>query len=1265
MKKRKLISLIIIAAVFSAALTPSAGALQVILTPPAVNIEFENGIFSCDLVTNNPNENVSVFIIKGRNYTESFSGLDDGTNISSDLCYTNIVKTGDNCKGKIKADLKNKNAQSYSLVVRTEYSYMRREFSESFSGGTVQKITKGNNSAFIEGITAEKFQSVKINVCKNKNIKNIQDIKSEESENIYLVSSGEDKAYSANIKTPDNCIIAVETDDAEFAFDIGETNRYGGHSASEGIEISSPLKGITLKDGKLTATVMSRVQGENVSVILTKAGVSLDDLKNLDEGTSLKNFISYANTDKTNSDRERSFYLNVEHDKRYTFAARSSDMYYQRYLYSDFEGCLLENTVCFKDGVMIKGKTASPSEKIEISVLSGNKVNNLKTIENGFDGNKQTIYSDSAGDYSQFLETNGDCTIAVRTKEEYAVIAAYKAEIIYVSAEGSDETGDGTEAFPYATLAKAKNEIRNLDKKGIRTVIIKGGTYRINSPVTFSGFDSGTESNPVIYKAAEGEEVVFTGENEISLKSAKKISGTTESKLFKEDVRDKIYEIQLDESVRNIFDFVTPFKEEKYKNIKGRPAKLYINSKELLISRWPNFGYSLITQAETNDERLSVKLSDEVKSEWNKSNDWFLGGYIGADWYDEWCMAENVSGDSVSLRQAPKYPVSDDARVYVVNNMYELDMPGEYCIDFKTMKLFIYPFEPIGKNDKLTVAAYDNNFINVVGAKDIAFKDIIFEKTSLDKKLEKYNESSQNGIYIESSQDITIDGCSFRDIGGNGVYVNSGSGVTVKNCYFDKIGFNGIVMGGGSIETMAESNNLIKDNVISSPATETGDNGQAGIKLTKHSVGTTVENNLIRNCKNSAIIYNGAEHTIRYNEIVNTVNDTSDAGAIYAGRSLTDYNNNVYGNYFYDVGMKKETRYHAVGMYLDDWESGTNFFDNIIVMNNPVSSSGVLIHGGRDNVIRNNVFVKSENSVNLKSKAFDKANTAYLELKNVCENNSALLSKYPKIAETYRLINSDGYTYNDTVINNFFAGMDILEQMPMKNITIYGNEIEEYSDSLFNDPAEKDYSLKGGGFDIGLTGNSMSSAEPERSAFEIVFPQKGQILSEIPYARWSRSSFADVYEIEIASDAKFENVIKKYETKDTGMYIDGIAPGEYYMRAKALSLVRREKSVVISDTVKFKVGPYCKIAGVYSDNESAVADVVSTYDEKQSVNMLVALDKGKNTGKYIYKDIVLDKGLNKVDLSDIDISYDCSNILIYLWDTRSLKPFSEKYEQGF
>ena len=86
-----------------------------------------------------------------------------------------------------------------------------------------------------------------------------------------------------------------------------------------------------------------------------------------------------------------------------------------------------------------------------------------------------------------------------------AVIAAD----LYVAPNGND-TNPGTQAKPFATLERARDEVRsskNSSAAGGVTVWIQPGTYVRSQTLEFTSADSGTEKAPVIYRAGAGGEV--------------------------------------------------------------------------------------------------------------------------------------------------------------------------------------------------------------------------------------------------------------------------------------------------------------------------------------------------------------------------------------------------------------------------------------------------------------------------------------------------------------------------------------------------------------------------------------------------------------------------------------------------------------------------------------------------------------------------------------------------------------------------------------
>jgi hypothetical protein len=87
--------------------------------------------------------------------------------------------------------------------------------------------------------------------------------------------------------------------------------------------------------------------------------------------------------------------------------------------------------------------------------------------------------------------------------------------VLYVAANGSD-AGTGSVGKPFATLARARDEIRALRGSGRLSkdgamVVVRGGTYYLAAPLELTAQDSGSEKARIVYTAYPGEEVRISG----------------------------------------------------------------------------------------------------------------------------------------------------------------------------------------------------------------------------------------------------------------------------------------------------------------------------------------------------------------------------------------------------------------------------------------------------------------------------------------------------------------------------------------------------------------------------------------------------------------------------------------------------------------------------------------------------------------------------------------------------------------------------------
>lgn len=87
----------------------------------------------------------------------------------------------------------------------------------------------------------------------------------------------------------------------------------------------------------------------------------------------------------------------------------------------------------------------------------------------------------------------------------------------YVSPNGSDGN-PGSATRPFLSLERARQAVRDAKKTAPIHVYLRAGKYRLEKPLVFGPEDSGREGAPIIWTAAQGEQVTITGARKLELK---------------------------------------------------------------------------------------------------------------------------------------------------------------------------------------------------------------------------------------------------------------------------------------------------------------------------------------------------------------------------------------------------------------------------------------------------------------------------------------------------------------------------------------------------------------------------------------------------------------------------------------------------------------------------------------------------------------------------------------------------------------------------
>ena len=173
----------------------------------------------------------------------------------------------------------------------------------------------------------------------------------------------------------------------------------------------------------------------------------------------------------------------------------------------------------------------------------------------------------------------------------------------------------------------------------------------------------------------------------------------------------------------------------------------------------------------------------------------------------------------------------------------------------------------------------------------------------------------------------------------------------------------------------------------------------AGIEI--NGVGVTVKNNIIHDVVHTAIMWQGNDHLIEYNEIYNASYESNDAGAVYAGRDYTCRGTVIRYNYIHDLfGYQKKG---CAGLYFDDGlcsaEVYGNTFANIVGM-------AIQLGGGRDFNIHHNTFFNCAAAMTFDARYFTWANNVknLRHLNEVPYRSEIWKKRYP---ELYSILDGD------------------------------------------------------------------------------------------------------------------------------------------------------------------------------------------------------------------------------------------------------------------
>ncbi len=529
----------------------------------------------------------------------------------------------------------------------------------------------------------------------------------------------------------------------------------------------------------------------------------------------------------------------------------------------------------------------------------------------------------------------------------------------YVSPNGNDDA-DGSFAHPFKTIEKARDVVRALDKNGRDgiTICLMAGEYRVDT-IEFTQADSGTADCPIKYCAyGDGEAVINSG---FSLEATDfaPVSGAMAERL-KNGVKSHVLQADLTacglsaEELGRLYAIGSYTVASLYGEAGPMYGELFFNDERMTLARYPDKGSFVRTGeivynslGENNapqgwwgfenppgDVFTMDKKTASRAAEWATLEDVWVMGYWWFDWADGSSPVEAVRGNMLETEYASFFGIREDIPYYFYNVFEELDSPGEYYIDRDSGMLYFYPDGDINVGGINITVALGN--ILVSNADFLTLEGLTFQGTRGD------------GLKIEANNN-TVRRCSVKNIGGTAINAN-GYNNLISECDICHTGRGGIYLDGGDRVTLTAGNNRADNNYIHDWS-EVYLTYQAGVKLL--GTGNVCSHNEMCNSPHQAITYSGNNHLIEYNELHDVVLQSGDAGVIYAGGDWSQYGTVIRYNCLYSIGSGD---YRPFGLYSDDGLSGQTMYGNLLL---DVPGNGIMLGGGRDLTIKNNVIIGS------------------------------------------------------------------------------------------------------------------------------------------------------------------------------------------------------------------------------------------------------------------------------------------------------------------
>jgi len=546
---------------------------------------------------------------------------------------------------------------------------------------------------------------------------------------------------------------------------------------------------------------------------------------------------------------------------------------------------------------------------------------------------------------------------------------------LYVSPEGND-AWSGTRAArkllsrtdgPFRTLEQARDEIRRLKKAGGLpadgvVVELMPGIHEQCTAFMLTAEDSGTSTAPIIYRAQKRGAAIISGG--VTIRTWQPVSDPAVIKCLDAEARGRV--VWTDIST-DLLETIPGFANGGcgYRGKREFPLALFQDGKRLPVSRWPNNAYTNMGECLGNTRSRGhagtaftdgvFRFEDERLKRWVGEPDLWFDGLWFHSWADQKMRLKliDLQEETISLLE-PKshsYGFKKGQQFYVFNAISEIDRPGEWMIDSKTRRLYVWPTSN-PKHASITIAVRAG-LISATDVANVSFDGLVFEACR------------EKALVLKNTTGVTVSGCTLRHLGSTAIHFDGGNNGTVIGCDFYDLGEGGVIARGGVYETLTPGNHLIENNHIHHFGLIVN-TYRPGVAV--YGVGNKIRHNLVYQAQHQALFFKGNDHLLEYNIVHDVCLETNDAGAIYACHYDWSQRGTILRyNLVHTTGEPLPGHSATKGIYMDDQTTGTTIYGNIL---SSCKGPGIVV-SCRDHTVTNNLAVNCNTGLMLSSRGIN------------------------------------------------------------------------------------------------------------------------------------------------------------------------------------------------------------------------------------------------------------------------------------------------------